>query len=209
MYCTTLNSYTGDSRAAFNILSLHQNRYLIDCCRQSQFSPPVSSWYLWYFYETGKVCVSIVLLWQLYSLPEDHWNESESFKLYDMLNHNAIQMNCSMFVFIFYTALCVISNMIESLVFSKNILLDLHFWWLWGQSRILCPWMAYNKHAVRSLGCLGVARIALCCCLGYLLRSITRFWRTDIQTLCKSVNILGLFDTLNFYFMTQYKTIYI
>lgn len=36
--------YTGDSRAAFNILSLHQNRYLIYCCKDSfKFPPTVAS----------------------------------------------------------------------------------------------------------------------------------------------------------------------
>lgn len=67
MYCTTLNFYTGDSRAAFNILCLHQNRYLIYCCRDScKFPPTLASWSWWYFCKTRKVCVSLVILWQLY-----------------------------------------------------------------------------------------------------------------------------------------------
>lgn len=68
MYCTTLNFYTGDSRAAFNILSLHQNRYLIYCFKDScKFPPTVASWSLWDFCRTGRVCVSLVVLWQLHN----------------------------------------------------------------------------------------------------------------------------------------------
>lgn len=145
-YCTTLNSYTGDSRAAFNILSLHQNRYLIYCCRQLQvFSSRILLVLVIFLQNRGDVYIySTVVATLQFWLKVTEMNLNH-FKFYDELNHNAIQMNYSILVFIFYTVLCIISNMIESLVFSKIILFYLHSWWLWGSQGFSVPeWLILN-----------------------------------------------------------------
>lgn len=127
MYCTTLNSYTGDSRAAFNILSLHQNRYLI-YCRQLQILSSHILLVLVIFLrnrEDVSIYSTVVGTLQFWlTIIKRNVNP-----LNYMISKIIMQFRlCPVFAFIFYIILCKISNMIESLVFSKIILIDLHSW---------------------------------------------------------------------------------
>lgn len=103
MYCTTLIFYTGDSRAAFNILSLHQNRYLIYCCKDScNFPPTLASWSLWYFCKTESVCIFSNVVAALQFWLKITKNNPKLLEFYDELNDNTIQMSCLALIFIFY-----------------------------------------------------------------------------------------------------------
>lgn len=138
-YCTTLNSYTGDSRAAFNILSLHQNRYLIYCCRQLQvFSSRILLVLVIFLQNRGDVYIySTVVATLQFWLKVTEMNLNH-FKFYDELNHNAIQMNYSILVFIFYSLMYYFQYYRITGIFKDYFVLS-SFLVALGQSRILCP----------------------------------------------------------------------